>query len=494
MNDIFEQIKDKISLVDYVSKFVKLKVSFNKYLGLCPFHLEKSPSFHVDPAKNLFYCFGCSSGGDIFDFDMKINNRDKKESLKALADLAHIELSVAKKNELTLLNEFFVSNLDNNHLKYLEERGLNNESIKKFEIGYAPEVNKIMGFIKKNNLNLKKFGFDDYFWKMFEKRIVFPIYDDAHKLCSFGGRTLNDDRAKYINGPNSSYFDKSKTFYSSSIQKGKDLYLVEGYFDVILLNQNGFCAVAAMGTSFGLDHLNMAWQKASNLIVAFDGDVAGIKSANKVSNMALENISVGKTISFIKFDDSEDPASFLNKNGNINQLIKQNLCDYIFSLTAKEVNNPDEAAWILEELNMLSQKINNKTLAAEYKRKWRESWWQFFHKKKKNEVNIPFANFSTKETLELLLFKYMLMYPEIINQVEEFFIRLDFSNDLAVQQFKLIKDEPLDKDFLDKIKNIGIIEKIESAEVALSSWHRVFEKLQSNQFKTDIATRFDKKE
>ena len=209
MINVFEQIKDRINLVEYVSRYVKLRPIGGSYFGVCPFHVEKTGSFSVDGKKGVFHCFGCQAGGDIFEFYMKYNNVDKKEALRALSALAGVSfstgLSTRKKQTLDILADYFVQHLEQSDVvkKILSDRCVDKKSIEKFKLGLAPDSSSIQRFLKENQLNLENYGFNDYSWKMFEHRIIFPIYDVNADICSFGGRVYktNDMRAKYVNGP-----------------------------------------------------------------------------------------------------------------------------------------------------------------------------------------------------------------------------------------------------------------------------------------------------
>jgi len=200
--NLFEQIKQRMEITDYVSRYVKLKDVGNKYLGLCPFHKEKTPSFYVIPESATFHCFGCQKHGDIVEFYSLFHCVDKKEALHELIQICGISFKkYVQKNALVEVKDYFCSKLDQHHLGFLHSRGVNDEFIKKFEIGWSGDFADIMNFMHSNNFSLEKFGIKDYFLKMMQKRIIFPIYDKNYRLCSFGGRILNGNQAKYINGP-----------------------------------------------------------------------------------------------------------------------------------------------------------------------------------------------------------------------------------------------------------------------------------------------------
>jgi len=481
MHSVFDQIKNRLNIVEYISKYVRLRMSGGRFFGLCPFHAEKTGSFSVDGTKGIFHCFGCQAGGDIFEFYMKYHNVDKKEALRALAQMAGVSLSerTQKKNALDLLCEFFEKNLSQPTHKLLESRGVTEESIKKFRIGISPDSASIMKFLNENKLSLSSFGFNDYSWKMFEHRIIFPIFDTNGSVCSFGGRIYkpNDTRAKYINGPASENFIKSQTLYGFHLTRSyAPIYVVEGYLDVIIMHQHGLLAVAPMGTAFGDGHLKMVLEKSREIIVAMDGDAAGRKSSLKIAYMAIEELQPEMEIKFIDFPDSHDPASYLNQHHALTQLKQQMLYEYIFMAEYVATPNPQKAAQIFKKLMFLAAKIKDTVLKSEYRKRWKDLWWN--RDKRIQEI----ATVPSENHIPLLLFKYILMYPDILDEVAEHFARLSVNNvykDSAQssvyseQLMRLLNNEPLDEDFIARIDSIHLIEEIANRADALAAWHKV---------------------
>jgi len=487
MRSVFEQIKDRINLVEYIGKYIRLRPVAGKYVGLCPFHTEKTPSFHVDGTKQLFHCFGCNCGGDLFEFYMRYNNVDKKEALRALADLAGVSLTstpIREKSQLDIVSAYFAQHLANdaNVQQLLRERGVSAESIAKFSIGLAPDASTIGRFLKEKNLNLASYGFNDYSWKMFENRIMFPIYDANSMLCSFGGRVYKpgDKRAKYINGSASKSFIKSQILYGLNFTKRlKPIYVVEGYLDVIIMQQHGYYAVAPMGTAFGVEHLAAVLERTDEIIIAMDGDVAGRKSAMKTALMALENLKVDSQIKFIDFPQGYDAASYLHQFQSLEKLRQYHLYEYIFLFEYALLVNmtPEKSAQGYKNLMALASKIKDSVLKSEYRKKWKDLWWNR-NKKVQELATIPHENH-----ISLLLFKYILLYPDILDAVSEHFARLPIealfkqnSQALALyteQLMHLLNHEDLNIDFQQQIMNVQLVEDIHSASDALAAWHKI---------------------
>lgn len=513
--NLFEQIKSRLNLAEYINKFVHLKHIGGRYLGLCPFHSEKTPSFYVDYAKNLYHCFGCNDGGDIFDFYMKYHHVDKKDALKALANLAGVSIpsSSKKKCDLDILNDFFTQQLAQNKkaLEFLHLRGVSAESIRKFQLGYAPDYLSIIDFIKANDLELADFGFTNSVLRMFSNRIIFPIYDHVGRLISFGGRIFGSDRilensetAKYINGPASKYFEKSKILYSMQFhKKSQALYIVEGYLDVILMNQAGYNAVAPMGTSFTIDHLTNIFSQTHEIIIAMDGDNAGRKSALKIAHLMFDILIPEYSIKFIEFPDGEDPASYLLSHNfdqaKFNCLKQMQLYEYIFLYeyllySAQIKKTPEAAAIVLKKLMALAQKIKDPALRSEYRKQWRDLWW---NKDKKIEalIKIPHADIYLDTSLEhmvLLLFKYILLYPEIFGEVAQKLIKLPLK-DKEFKMFEeysrlLLNNQPLDEEIMKKLEIIRIVPYLNKEEI-VREWYKIasyIEEIMANEDKKNM--------
>ena len=471
--NLFEQVKREVSLFHYASKFLSLKQKGHAYSALCPFHAEKTPSFTIDPDKNLFYCFGCGAAGDVIEFYVKYHSSTKKEALIELCEIAGIEIqkhSEQSKHPLRVLNDFFMSEGQNSDTfkNFLKQRNISEKDVEKFGIGWAPSKTKIISFIKENALNLSEYNFDDIFWSMFENRVVFPIFDVKGKICSFGGRAL-DKRAKYINGRASPFFDKSKTLYGANFLRSRSkVFLVEGYLDVIAMQRAGYDALAALGTSFTKQHLELAWSLSPNLIAGMDSDLAGYKTSLKVGNFAFELLEPGKSIKFVRWPDNEDPDSFLQAKGDLGSLKELALHEFMFEEKIDVMSSPDESCLFLDELLQKAGKIKDFNLKIRYQKAFRKIWWQFGKSKKSFISKIPELDINDNF---LLLFKFVFMFPEILEDVSERFFKLiSYNEELSLVLISLLEGEEVSESFKEKAMNI-ISDDIQNEEEALSSWN-----------------------
>jgi len=345
-----EQIKNHIDIIDVVGEYVKLKKRGANYLGLCPFHNEKTPSFTVSPAKELYKCFGCGKSGNTITFLMEHDKMTYVEALRWLANRYHIEVEETESTpeqkqqqqaseSLYIINsfaqKFFEEQLFDHTegrtiaLSYLKERGFREETMKKFQLGYNPSYrDELAKALLKNQFNrelLPKSGLvvvrnETELVDNYRNRIIFPIHNNSGKIIGFGARIIGkqDKAPKYINTPENEIYVKSRVLYGSffarvAIDKLNECLLVEGYTDVISLYQAGIeNVVASGGTSLTMDQLRLVKKYTNNLTIIYDGDSAGIKAALRGLDMALEE---GLNVKLVLIPDKEDPDSYLNKVG-----------------------------------------------------------------------------------------------------------------------------------------------------------------------------------
>jgi DNA primase len=332
-----DNLKYNLDVVDVIGKYISLKKSGANYKCNCPFHGENTPSFVVSPSKQIYHCFGCNVTGDSISFVMEYEKLSYPEAIEKLADEYNINLEYDNKfksiNKQILedINKFFVNNLDTNQtaFDYLVKRGVSLQSIEKFQIGYAPSNQNTMNFINNQHININDgvengiiASGDNGYYCRFIERITFPIKDNSGKICAFGGRTISNHPAKYINSPTTKVFNKSKTFYGyyeskDKIFKSGEMIISEGYLDVIMLHQVGFeNVVATCGTALTNEHIPLIKKSNSKIILAFDGDNAGIMAAFKASNLLIQHQLDSKVVIF---EDAMDPADMV-KNGQIDDI------------------------------------------------------------------------------------------------------------------------------------------------------------------------------
>ena len=355
-------IKARLSIVDFIQGFVSLKKSGKNHIGLCPFHDDKNPSMQVNDEKGFFHCFSCGAGGDIFGFLMRYNNIGFPEALKELAKKAGVRLPDSrqrtkrdKKKEVasarffeinSLVCSFYSRNLNGSGKtsararEYLESRGISSEIIKEFKLGFAPDSwDALVKFASKSNIDIKKLeelglvvaretGSGRY--DRFRNRIIFPINEGIEgRICGFGGRTLSEDdpkQPKYMNSPESPVFDKSSVLYGlfhskNEIRRKRVAILVEGYMDYIKLYANGIRnVVATLGTAFTNEHARFLRRFSEEVVIVYDGDTAGIRSAVRAGEILLEQ-EISSSI--CRIPDGLDPDDYLEEHGpgNLDQLI-----------------------------------------------------------------------------------------------------------------------------------------------------------------------------
>ena len=296
-NEIVDRIRNTLDIADVIGGRVKLRRSARGYSGLCPFHSERTPSFHVYTDTQTYYCFGCHEAGNVFTFIMKLDGLSFPEAVKALADRAGIEVpeyereSNAKGNYevLDLAAKFYAESLKSGARNYLERRKIDEADIKRFSLGYAPSSwDALVGYLRSQNITDKqlldlglamqgKHGLYD----KFRGRVIFPIHDVAGRVIAFGGRLLDGEGAKYLNSPESVIYHKRKNLYlldmaRKSIREKKRSILVEGYMDAIRLHKCGFTeTVASLGTSLTPEQAEMLSRFADRCYICYDSDTAG---------------------------------------------------------------------------------------------------------------------------------------------------------------------------------------------------------------------------
>ncbi len=398
-----EQITNRIDVIDVVGEFVKLKKRGANYLGLCPFHNEKSPSFTVSPSKEIYKCFGCGKSGNTITFLMEHEKYTYVEALKWLAQRYNIELQETEVTDETrtvqlaaeslhalnnFAQKFFSEQLLNteegqsNALTYLEERGYNLSTIEKFQVGYNPvQKNSFATAALQQQFSseiLLKSGLvvnrNDELVDNYRGRIIFPIHNTTGKIIGFGARVIgNADKApKYINTPENEIYIKSKILYGAyfarhSIDKANECLLVEGYTDVISLQQAGIeNVVASGGTSLTADQLRIVKKYTGNLTIIYDGDAAGIKAALRGLDMALEE---GLNVKLLLIPDKEDPDSYVKKVGSVafNKFISQHKKDFILfqsEILLKEAGN--DISKKNDAVNIIAETISKLNRAEDF--------------------------------------------------------------------------------------------------------------------------------
>jgi DNA primase len=415
-----EEIKRTVDIVELIGQFVQLKRSGQSYMGLCPFHSEKAPSFTVSPSKQMFHCFGCKKGGDLFAFWMEYHRVSFPQALKDLAEKYHVSLperdpgTTGIKETILRANEaaaaFFHHLLTKSGKgkagrEYLQRRGIPGEIIDEFKLGYAPEewdaLAKALREKKIDPETALQAGLliprkTEGHYDRFRNRVMFPIFDMRSQIVGFGGRVLDQSLPKYLNTPETPVFQKGELLYGlhvafSRIRETGKVVIVEGYTDVLALIKHGFRgAVATLGTALTRDHIRKLKGYAREAVVLFDSDTAGTAAAMKSLSFFLDENMPARVMSL---PDGEDPDTFVNKSGiaAFQTLLERSVPMFDFFIDRKMAEGGKEIEHrvkVLEDIfpvlaelkshvqralyvNRLSEKlqVTEKTLAAEYQ-KW----------------------------------------------------------------------------------------------------------------------------
>lgn len=394
--DKIDEIKSVADIVSVIGDYVELKRAGSNYVGLCPFHNEKTPSFSVSPSKGIFHCFGCGVGGDVISFIMQKEGLSYPEAIKFLADKLGILVETNEVNKekyehrkklFEINNEaklFYYKNLLINDIPkdYIKKRNLNNNLINKFIIGYADGKNSLYrhllqkGYQKDDIIEVGLINQDEKgnVYDKFRNRLMFPIIDIRGNVIGFGGRALADSRAKYMNSPQSLAYDKSKNVYGvsnlkNSTKVGK-IILVEGYMDVISLTNYGFdYAIASLGTSLTHDQAKLIKRYCKNIYICYDGDSAGQNATSRAIEIFKEH-DISPNI--IVIPDNMDPDDYIKQYGNesfdrlIDNAVDSVIYEYKKILQKYDINDVKEKIQLIDDLTTLLSKLDREVIRDEY--------------------------------------------------------------------------------------------------------------------------------
>ncbi len=375
-DDVVEEVRSRNDIVDVISGYVKLQRKGSSYFGLCPFHNEKTPSFSVSPSKQMYYCFGCGAGGNVFTFIMEYENYTFPEALKLLAERAGIPLPEQEYSEEARRQRDLKSSVrDINKtaakyfyymlrspqgakaMEYLKNRQLSDETMNKFGLGYAaPYSDALYRYLKKQGISdqllkesglmqvSEKQGMYDKFWN----RVMFPIMDVNNKVIGFGGRVMGDAKPKYLNSPETVIFDKGRNLYGLNFartSKKKYLLVCEGYMDVISMHQAGFTnAVASLGTALTSQHAVLLKRYTDEVILTYDSDEAGVRAALRAIPLLK---AAGISSKVLHMDPCKDPDEFIKTRGTeaFQERIDQAENSFLFELSilqkSYDMRDPD---------------------------------------------------------------------------------------------------------------------------------------------------------
>lgn len=401
--ETIQKIQNQVDILDVVGSYVKLKKRGANYLGLCPFHNEKTPSFTVSPTKEIYKCFGCGKSGNSISFLMDIEKYSYVEALRWLANKYNIEIEetavspeVRQQHQtsesLFIINnfaqQFFTNTLFNTEegqdvgMSYLKERGFREDIIRKFQLGYNPAAGNVFTTAamdaRYNSELLLKTGLvvqrDDRLQDNYRERIIFPIHNPTGKIAGFGARLIrkNDRAPKYINTPENEIYIKSRILYGAyfarmAIDKADECLLVEGYTDVVSLHQAGIeNVVASGGTSLTTDQLRLIKKYCNNLTIIYDGDSAGIKAALRGLDLALDE---RLNVKLVLIPGNEDPDSYVNKIGAdaFKTFIRENKKDFVlFQLETSLADAGSDSAKKSQLVNQVAETISRINRAEDF--------------------------------------------------------------------------------------------------------------------------------
>lgn len=405
-----DEIRARLTLSDVVGRSVKLTRKGREYTGLCPFHNEKTPSFTVSDDKNFYHCFGCGAHGDVFTFLVENEGLSFPESVERAALEAGLEVPVStpQEREREQLRTKFMDVVENacafyentlwtdaghKGLDYLRKRGLTDQIIQRFRLGFAPAGNLLKasmisdeapesdflgaGLMRKTDDGHRSYDF-------FRDRVIFPICDGRGRPIAFGGRIMGDGAPKYLNSPDTPMFDKRRTLYGldlarkASYDTGR-IIVTEGYMDVIALAQAGlYETVATLGTALTESHLVQLWKLVDEPVLCFDGDTAGQRAVGQAAERALPLLAPGKSLRFVTLPAGEDPDSLVSAQGPapINALIEnaRPLAAVIWSLEAegREITTPERIAGLEKRLEDRVMSIADRKVQFQYKSLFRQ--------------------------------------------------------------------------------------------------------------------------
>ena len=497
-DDIIEEVRMKNDIVDVISQYVKLTRRGSTYFGLCPFHNEKTPSFSVTPSKQMYYCFGCGAGGNVYNFVMEYENYSFGEALSHLADRAGVELPKIEysrearekaEQRATLLEinklaaQYFYYQLRRESGKtaygYLLGRGLSEETIRKFGLGYSDKYSddlykylKGKGYsdelLRESGLfNVdERRGMYDKFWN----RVIFPIMDVNNRVIGFGGRVMGEGKPKYLNSPETKIFDKSRNLYGLNVARTTRknyLILSEGYMDVIAMHQAGFTnAVASLGTALTSGHASLVKRYTREVLLLYDSDGAGIRAALRAIPILRE---AGVTSRVVSLKPWKDPDEFIKNEGaeafeeRLNQamdsfMFRVHIAEQDFAMDAPQGQNQffERCAEMLLELSdELERNLYIEAIVKEYGRygvgtediRKRVNTLAMkgtpAEKRIQPKSGIPETKKkeSAADKAQKLMLTWLVNYPGIFEQVEKYISPSDFVVPLYKQVAEMLFDQ-----------------------------------------------------
>jgi DNA primase len=500
--EYLEEIKQRIKVSDIVGASVQLKRRGREFVGLSPFSKEKTPSFTINDEKGFYHCFSSGEHGNIFDFLVKVEKLNFGDAVRKLAAKAgmpafkftkeNIEVENKRKKYdeiLTIALQHYQKNFSENDSvkKYAYSRGLTQEILSTFKIGYSGEyglnVSLFSGFNQKELIESGVFFHDEKNNKLidrFKNRLIFPIFDYNNKVIGFGGRALSQNYlAKYINSPETEFFKKGFNLYNLNNAKNENkqsgiVFVVEGYMDAISLYQAGFKnVVATLGTAMTESHLNLVWRYFNDPVVCFDGDRSGQNAAHKISEKLIAYMKPNYSLSFLILPNGFDPDSFVRKNGrnNFESLLDQkiDIGNFIFENNLQDLKSeqPEERAGFEKKIMDLCLLIQDSTVKKHYISFFKNKIFeQFSSRKVKNlkplsktkELTRKITRYSSFELKEFSLMYLFLNNIQILKNQSEKLSIINFHNK-NLEELKKVLINILEK--IETFKEFNLLKHLE---------------------------------
>ena len=466
-NNFTDELRQRLSIVDVISRRVPLTKKGQNFWGCCPFHNEKTPSFSVTEDKGFYHCFGCGEHGDIISFTMKSENVDFKTAIHELADMAGLKMPDYKPRDAaeiareesyvkitddaaTLFQKKLFDDVGKHALEYIKKRGFTDDMIKKYRIGYAPKNNIVSGtftnvkqdmLISTGLVRRGEYGLYDFF----RDKLMFPIFNAHGQIVAFSGRSLDGSEPKYINTTDTELFHKRQTIFGfnfarESIHRANRSIVVEGQIDAIQMQCNGFPeTVAPLGTALTEDHIAILCKANRNITFCFDGDAAGQKAAVRACGIVLPFLRDNSDVRFAFVTGGKDPDEVL-KTGGVDAMKKiinssVGIIDFLWNTTNNNylISTPGGRSQAEKYLKSQIEKIVDTDFRREIENEYDSRKFNQWHKWNKNkntgpDIELPNVDEITKNTLVYIVNRF----PSIVEQYGEFLSTLNIDFDAPV--------------------------------------------------------------
>lgn len=516
-----DELRSRLPISDVVGEKVKLTRKGREYIGLCPFHNEKTPSFTINEAKGFYHCFGCGAHGDIVRFEMEANGLPFMDAVEKLAHKAGVpmpkfskehSLEQQKRQSLFDIMEmaaaFYQKSLRMpvglKGLEYFYHRGLNDDLIEKFRLGFAPSNNELKAYLASKGVNefdLSELGLivnpqdkNKAPHDFFKNRVMIPIFDRQNRVIAFGGRILDDGQPKYLNSPETTLFNKRKMLYNFNFARdaafqNKRLIICEGYMDVIALDKFGFSyAAAPMGTALTQEQIIEAWKVMPEPILCFDGDNAGIKAALRSVDRVLPILKAGFSLQYMFLPDKMDPDDFLKEKGphEFEKLFSKTvpLIDLLWekSTKGKLSDTPERKALIEKNIKQDVLQIADSQVRSYYAQEMKKRLFEVYgFAASKSAAPQKAKNLAGRTTLSdpdlRFILATLIVFPQMIDLWQEKLLMFDFSKFRFSRLITYLLHHPLnglsDENFVQQLcaqgfekdlKNLWEIEMIKTSK------------------------------